>query len=120
MLTTDCEHWLLVAPQYDLANKIETLPEDIFSAMPDLKNIRLHSNRISEINENIFKPIFSRLTWFKINGNPIDCHCSIRWIVTVDKPNLDWRKFEGDCTEPRELAGRPLRDLKTSDFAHCG
>ncbi|GFR11091.1 hypothetical protein TNCT_23402 [Trichonephila clavata] len=105
-------------------NEIETLPSDIFSDMPDLENIYLRGNRLSQLDESIFRPLLPRLEAFKVSAyfvseNPLMCGCNMRWITEIERSQWTNLYYVGDCEEPNELKGKPLKDLDANDFAHC-
>lgn len=100
-------------------NEIESLPSDIFSDMPDLENIYLRGNRLSQLDEVIFKPLLPRLEAFKVSENPLICGCNMRWITEIQRSQWTNLYYVGDCEKPNELKDKPLKDLEAADFMHC-
>ncbi|GFY38031.1 uncharacterized protein TNIN_109871, partial [Trichonephila inaurata madagascariensis] len=99
--------------------KIETLPGDLFSNMPALKEIKLVGNLIEVLSKDTFASILPRLTTFKIHDNPIKCGCSIHWITSIDRSRWRGPWYTGECKSPQELEGKELKDLNNSYFQHC-
>ncbi|GFT07442.1 uncharacterized protein TNCV_3789221 [Trichonephila clavipes] len=51
--------------------------------------------------------------------NPIKCGCSIHWITSIDRSRWRGPWFSGECTAPKELKGKSLKELNNSHFEHC-
>ncbi|GFR27125.1 uncharacterized protein TNCT_541511 [Trichonephila clavata] len=100
-------------------NQIKYLPEDIFSGMDNLRHIWLSNNLIAGLNENTLKTPFQKLRSFLVDGNPIKCDCSLKWITRVDRENSFWNNFIGQCATPKSRQGKALNDLKETDFPNC-
>ncbi|XP_071441953.1 leucine-rich repeat-containing protein 26-like isoform X2 [Hetaerina americana] len=62
---------------------VDFIPNEAFSALPNLKKLNLSSNSLTEIDPRPFGPLCS-LTHLDVTGNPIQCGCSTarlsRWI----------------------------------------
>ncbi|GIY73024.1 LRRCT domain-containing protein [Caerostris darwini] len=95
-----------------VGNKIERIPEDIFVGMPQLKVFSVSNNKISKLTESMFSKLKHPLISFKIEDNPLNCDCDLRWIPTVIE------KFDvyGSCTKPDRLKGKRLGQLTSRDF----
>ncbi|GFT88200.1 hypothetical protein NPIL_637721 [Nephila pilipes] len=100
-------------------NELESLPEDIFTNMPDLEKIYLRGNQLAELNENIFRPLLPRLEAFKVSDNPLTCGCNMRWITAIERYQWTELYYVGDCKYPEELKNKALKDLNDADFAQC-
>ncbi|GFT42064.1 hypothetical protein NPIL_607261 [Nephila pilipes] len=94
-------------------NKIEFLPDDIFSDMPQLAHIVLSSNRISILKESILKG-FKHSDMLDIYDNPINCGCELQWIVQ----GINFR-ISGECQKPEFQKGKRIEDLRPNDFEFC-
>ncbi|KAG8188954.1 hypothetical protein JTE90_016621 [Oedothorax gibbosus] len=88
-------------------NELETLPKDIFKAMPKLEIVFLDNNRFTTVSEDIFKEQFQRLQLFSLIGNDIICDCRIRWTIDIRTPH----DYDGKCAEPQSLNERYLSSL---------
>ncbi|GFY17874.1 hypothetical protein TNCV_3383671 [Trichonephila clavipes] len=100
-------------------NELESLPEDIFTDMPDLEKIYLRGNQLAELNENIFKPLLPRLDAFKVADNPLSCGCNMRWITSLERHHWTELYYVGSCKYPEELKNKALKDLNEADFSQC-
>ncbi|GFY17878.1 hypothetical protein TNCV_3383711 [Trichonephila clavipes] len=87
--------------------------------MDNLRHIWLSNNHIAELNENTLKIILETLRSFLVDGNPIKCDCSLKWITGVDRENAFWNNFIGECATPKSRQGEALNDLKETDFPNC-
>ncbi|GFT88197.1 hypothetical protein NPIL_637701 [Nephila pilipes] len=100
-------------------NEIESLPNDIFFDMPYLENVYLRENRLTQLNENIFRPLLPSLRAFKISENPLICGCDLRWITEIEKGRWTNIYYVGLCEGPMEMKGKSLKNLAAADFANC-
>ncbi|GIY51579.1 LRRCT domain-containing protein [Caerostris extrusa] len=92
-------------------NQIAILPDDIIEYMPHLKAFEVSNNEISEIPQTMFSILKHPLISIKIEGNPLNCGCNLRWILSIEKLNV-----YGNCETPARLKGKPLQNLTTADF----
>ncbi|XP_054718554.1 carboxypeptidase N subunit 2-like [Uloborus diversus] len=95
------------------SNKIESIPDDLFSEMPALKTIILRGNQITTLSQEAFRPVWSNLKTFDFLETPLRCDCRISWILKEKKFPLNTR---GTCAEPDSLKGKKLVDLKTANL----
>ncbi|GBM36229.1 hypothetical protein AVEN_97590-1 [Araneus ventricosus] len=96
-------------------NKLTTLPDDIFEDMPNLKMIELNRNKLSTISEAVFEKIHQKLVYVRLEDNPLNCDCSLRWILTLTSQI----NVFGTCAVPESLNGKPLQKLEANDFGSC-
>jgi len=74
--------------------QIRSLHPNAFSGMQSVRKIDLRENYISKLSENIFKEILNDYDvnetmhskaedskFFLFDQNPIDCDCSLRWVI---------------------------------------
>uniref|UniRef100_A0A4Q8K6T3 U92-Liphistoxin-Lsp1b_1 n=1 Tax=Liphistius sp. SGP-2016 TaxID=1905180 RepID=A0A4Q8K6T3_9ARAC len=95
-------------------NQIETLPKDIFVNMPALGSVHLSGNKITTLDEDIFRPVWGKLAWLVFEDAPISCDCRLIWITQVIKgPSL-----VAECSRPKPLEKKKLWEL-TSDDLWC-
>ncbi|GFY73635.1 hypothetical protein TNIN_311851 [Trichonephila inaurata madagascariensis] len=87
--------------------------------MPDLKELQMVGNQLGELTKDSFASIVPKLTTFKMHDNPIKCGCSIHWITSIDRSKWRGPWFSGECTAPKELEGKSLKELNNSHFQHC-
>ncbi|GFR27122.1 LRRCT domain-containing protein [Trichonephila clavata] len=99
-------------------NRIEILPDNLFSDMPLLLRVGLKNNRITNISEKVFHGIYDHLLVLLLEGNPISCDCSFKWIVNGTEHNPEIY-ITGMCDSPKEIKGRELSDLVPYDFSCC-
>jgi hypothetical protein len=59
---------------------LESLPLDVFSKNPLLKEIKLDKNQIRVIPWKVFDPLGQGLLALTLNDNPLVCNCSSKWI----------------------------------------
>ncbi|XP_015914167.2 leucine-rich repeat and immunoglobulin-like domain-containing nogo receptor-interacting protein 3 [Parasteatoda tepidariorum] len=97
----------------DLSNNLlTTLPDNMFSNMPDLHEVHLNNNKFVTLREEVFSPIMQKLQSMMLAGNEIRCDCRLRWMVNHRIPLY----FKGECSEPQSLKGNDLRYLKHGDL----
>ncbi|KAJ8022480.1 Protein slit [Holothuria leucospilota] len=74
----------------------------------------LINNQLTNISEDFFFPV-SQNREFKMSGNPWNCDCNFRWILTSD-----FREMSSSspplCNDPLPLRTRNLFYLSASDF----
>ncbi|GBO42100.1 hypothetical protein AVEN_62722-1 [Araneus ventricosus] len=96
-------------------NKISTLPDDLFTNMPELKNIEFSYTNIVVLQESVFRNIMPQIGYLYLKGNEIDCNCQMKWLTTISKPQYT----QVECTKPKALEGLSIEDLTSKHFAHC-
>ncbi|XP_035208129.1 carboxypeptidase N subunit 2-like [Stegodyphus dumicola] len=94
-------------------NKIHTLPAGVFNGMPQLKWVSLSNNSISSLPQQVFSSLWKPSMYLDLRGNPIKCDCRLLWAVTSQNKPHD---IIGQCTHPKRLFGRDLKNLTVSDF----
>ncbi|GIY43010.1 hypothetical protein CDAR_177811 [Caerostris darwini] len=99
-------------------NRIQEIPDDMFSQMPYLLRVGLDDNNISILPESVFKHCYDKLISLLLSGNPIQCDCSLQWIVNR-KQNRHDKYLTGTCVSPKHNDGTELRDLVKQDFLFC-
>ncbi|GBO35281.1 hypothetical protein AVEN_61496-1, partial [Araneus ventricosus] len=94
-------------------NKITTIPEGLFTQMPNLQTLSLRQNQIASLPEKAFdnKESVSRITYLMLTDNPLKCDCLLVWLMD-HKPQV----LEGKCVSPKKLEGKELKNLQRSDF----
>ncbi|GIZ02523.1 uncharacterized protein CEXT_749331 [Caerostris extrusa] len=60
-------------------NKISELPEDIFSHLPQLKDVYLRGNQLKVFSSTIFGRILDGMTTINLADNPLVCDCKMKW-----------------------------------------
>lgn len=91
-------------------NKLESLPENIFSNMPALHTVILSRNSFTVLHEGPWRPMLHQLSSINLEGNHLVCNRTIAWLVHHDMKG----KVSGQCSEPRRLSNTPLSDLDES------
>lgn len=119
-------------------NSIARIPNDVFLHNPNLEHLDLGKNIISDwspskislkrlqrldLSLNRFRTfgsdaiqVFKRLRHLDISRNPFACTCTLRpflaWLgsTNVTLENLAYDELHS-CSEPHELAGRPIRRI---------
>ncbi|CAL1281577.1 unnamed protein product [Larinioides sclopetarius] len=92
--------------------KIASIPEDFFTDIPDLSVFVFEGNLLTTISEKVFT---NHNTFYSFHGNPINCNCSIKWIIGKILPMF----LQGECAEPESLKGTELKSLKEDNFKNC-
>ncbi|CAL1300689.1 unnamed protein product [Larinioides sclopetarius] len=92
-------------------NKLTSIPDDMFTEMPNLNTVGLRGNQIAYIPAIAFEGSFSKLTYLRLEGNPLYCDCRIMWLIR-NKP-LD---LIGTCDSPAFFKGKNLKDIQTGDM----
>ncbi|XP_076373445.1 uncharacterized protein LOC143258422 isoform X2 [Tachypleus tridentatus] len=92
-------------------NKLQMLPDDLFSNMPNLNAVSLNNNNIYVLHEQLFRNVAKHIT-FSVSDLPLYCNCSIRWIIN----RTVYQKVEGECFSPEHLKNKPLKKLKENDL----
>nr|XP_042901170.1 TLR4 interactor with leucine rich repeats-like [Parasteatoda tepidariorum] len=94
------------------SNLLETLPENMFKSMPNLRELYLGHNKLLTLNEETFSPVIKKLQLLVLTGNAFQCDCRMRWIVGY----FTHLHLEGECEQPPPMRGKTLRYLKDIDF----
>ncbi|GFQ80467.1 uncharacterized protein TNCT_129551 [Trichonephila clavata] len=95
-------------------NLIESLPDDIFSNMPELEVVLLEKNRIAHITRSMFGVISNRLDLLSLMGNPLICDCDLQWLENEPRQIV-----YGHCAQPEHMKGAYLTNLTAEDFNFC-
>ncbi|KAF8792076.1 Leucine-rich repeat transmembrane protein like [Argiope bruennichi] len=88
-------------------NKLESLPDDMFTNMPNLKDVEINNNRLMTLNQETFQWLFENLQSFMMTGNEIRCDCRLKWLVETRKPTY----FKGECSLPDYMKGVSLENV---------
>lgn len=88
-------------------NLLQSLPEDMFTNMPELTELYLDNNKFSTLDEDVFRWPLENLQVISMAGNEFHCDCRLKWMAKTDKPFI----FKGNCTLPEDLAGIDLKRL---------
>ncbi|XP_054724585.1 slit homolog 3 protein-like [Uloborus diversus] len=94
-----------------MENKLTTLPKGLFKEMPNLKNVDLRVNELTEVPEEAFDENASQLEHILLDVNPLNCDCALKWIVT-NGPEVR----SGTCESPVEMKEKRLSQLTADDF----
>ncbi|CAL1300685.1 unnamed protein product [Larinioides sclopetarius] len=94
-------------------NKISTIPEGLFSQMPNLQTLGLRKNLISTLPKKAFDSAdsVSRIEYLFLDDNPLKCDCLLVWLMEA-KPAV----LQGKCASPKRLQDKELKDLDSTDF----
>ncbi|XP_035223092.1 slit homolog 3 protein-like [Stegodyphus dumicola] len=95
-------------------NKLESLPENIFHRMPNLKRVNLELNEFSTFDESIWRPVWCHLEILNIDYNPMICDSKIRWLYHGAKSLAT--KLIGTCYKPFKLMDRDLHSLTVNEL----
>ncbi|GFQ71395.1 toll-7 [Trichonephila clavata] len=93
-------------------NKIEELPLDIFTNMPNLVSILLAENSIVTIDMKTFAPVWSQLYKIDLLDNPLRCDCRLKWLMDRKFPE----NTRAECREPLKLNGTRIIKLHPDDL----
>ncbi|GIY51572.1 LRRCT domain-containing protein [Caerostris extrusa] len=105
----------IIGTDFENGNRIQELPDDMFSQMPYLLRVGLDDNRISILSESVFNHCYDKLMALLLSGNPIQCDCSLQWIVDRNQNSHD-KYVTGACVSPKRNKGTDIRDLVKQDF----
>ncbi|XP_015929745.2 leucine-rich repeat-containing protein 15-like [Parasteatoda tepidariorum] len=87
-------------------NMLRTLPDDLFTDMPNLQTVGLRGNSISTLPPFMFVTRFPKLQYFILDGNPLYCDHKLKWLI-INKPVV----LKGSCFKPADLHGSQLAEL---------
>ncbi|GFY77706.1 LRRCT domain-containing protein [Trichonephila inaurata madagascariensis] len=87
--------------------------------MTQLLRVGLKNNKITNIPEKVFRGIYDNLLVLLLEGNPISCNCTFKWIVSGTEHINPDKYITGICDSPQEMKGRELIDLVPYDFSCC-
>lgn len=101
-------------------NKLDVLPEDMFTNMPALNLLDLSQNYLKTFPEKMYAPLWDQFGYFSNAGNPLTCDCNLRWLR---------RKMDGKetsfliqlqlfavCASPPPVAGLKLSSLSVDQL----
>ncbi|GFY46914.1 uncharacterized protein TNIN_200681 [Trichonephila inaurata madagascariensis] len=97
-----------------MRNQIETLPDDLFVDMPQLIMVNFRDNKIVYLKEAVFAGIYPKLVRLDVDGNPINCDCSLVWLTRLDSYSVN-----GVCEEPKNKKGTQIRNITKKDLSYC-
>lgn len=88
-------------------NAFTDIPDDLFTQMPELQDLSLRTNGITQMRERTYKPIWSYLEFLDIRGNPLQCDSHIEWMF--ESPTDI--SLSGQCEGPKGREGYDLFSL---------
>lgn len=98
-------------------NRLQYIDMTIIKYLTNLKKLFLNSNQLKTLTNNI---IFPNNFHFKLNSNPFECDCRIRWLRNALN-RLEYPIYHDDpqCEMPKALSGRKILSLRDEQFV-CG
>lgn len=101
-------------------NKLHSLPKDIFKGLSNLTSIEMKNNHLKTLSSEAFS-FNGGLKDVTLGGNPWDCSCSIRdivsWIRRKERVVSDRENVK--CYSPQYRVLRTLRSLHNEEFSMC-
>ncbi|KAM8961169.1 leucine-rich repeat-containing protein 70 [Pelodytes ibericus] len=98
-------------------NGIGTISDNTFEEMgASLKVLNLAFNNLTFLGPKVLQPLVS-LTHFQANFNPWDCGCAVLGIRNFLLSSSF--TFSIHCQNPSRLRGRPMRNIKLTEFEDC-
>ncbi|GFS83572.1 hypothetical protein NPIL_199481 [Nephila pilipes] len=88
-------------------NAFTDVPDDMFTEMPELQDLSLRTNGITQMREKTYRPIWSYIETLDIRGNPLECDSHIEWMF---KEPVEM-SLSGRCEGPRGREGYDLLSL---------
>ncbi|GIX93206.1 uncharacterized protein CEXT_133171, partial [Caerostris extrusa] len=88
-------------------NEISSIPSDLFSNMPSLKEVILAENKIQRVPESAWGDIWSQLTRVYLESNPLECDSHIEWMFKQARPYV----LKGRCVSPEERKDVDLKRI---------
>ncbi|GLG93137.1 Chaoptin [Gryllus bimaculatus] len=79
---------------------------------PPLRNFSLKHSGLQTLSKKLF-PVFSDIQHLKLQGNPWDCDCRLRWFKEM---NFSKEIEHVRCYFPQSLHNRTIASLERSDF----
>ena len=76
----------------------------------DVHHLDISQNSLKSIPEDLLP--WSKIKELNLSGNPWKCDCAMSWLVTSGA-QLDKYLV---CDSPEHVSGKPIKDLKLSDF----
>ncbi|XP_077399478.1 toll-like receptor 1 [Vanacampus margaritifer] len=97
------------------SNSIQALPEQLNA--PNLISLYVDQNAITTLSQQVLEG-FPKLQVLKAGNNPFICSCDLHWFLTDLNKSclLDW-PLDYLCSNPVKFAGLPLFEYKTSVIA---
>ncbi|GFY77364.1 hypothetical protein TNIN_5381 [Trichonephila inaurata madagascariensis] len=86
-------------------NAFTDIPDDLFTQMPELQDVSLRTNGITQMRERTYKPVWSHLEVLDIRGNPLQCDSHIEWMFDNLPEDLS---LSGRCEGPKGREGYDL------------
>ncbi|KAE8636224.1 hypothetical protein XENTR_v10002896 [Xenopus tropicalis] len=97
-------------------NSIAAIYDNTFEELVSLKVLNLAFNNLTFLQPKVLQPLIS-LTHFQATNNPWDCGCPLLEIRNFLLSSSF--SFSIHCQNPPQLQGRPLHNLKRSEFDNC-
>ncbi|OCU02477.1 leucine-rich repeat-containing protein 70 [Xenopus laevis] len=97
-------------------NSIATISDNTFEELVSLKVLNLAFNNLTFLQPKVLQPLIS-LTHFQATYNPWDCGCPLLEIRNFLVSSSF--SFSIHCQNPPQLQGRPLHNVKRSEFDSC-
>ncbi|KFM72077.1 Reticulon-4 receptor, partial [Stegodyphus mimosarum] len=88
-------------------NEISSLPEDMFSRMPALKEVILAENSIQRVPQTTWLPVWRQITRLYLEKNPLECDSHIDWMLKIPRPYV----LKGRCVAPEKRKDKDLKRL---------
>ncbi|XP_067138007.1 leucine-rich repeat-containing protein 15-like [Centruroides vittatus] len=95
-------------------NKLKTLPDDIFTEMPELLRVVLLNNKIQRLSEDTIYPLSRRQWLVNLIDNDLYCCSDMKWVVKKDFQ----KHIIGTCQHPHALMNKKIAELTEIDFSH--
>lgn len=93
---------------FDLTdNGITSLPDDLFSGMPSLKEVILAENGIARMPMTTWMPVWKQLTRLYLELNPLECDSHIEWMFKLPRPFV----LKGQCIAPKDRKNQDLKRI---------
>lgn len=107
-------------------NKLSSFDPDAFVVNePGSISLVFDYNNFTKISQDSFEKLFAAMTLgsanqygFDIVGNPLECGCDLAWIFRNDKYQQILQNSIGSRVT-KCANGRPITDLKKSEFINC-
>ncbi|XP_075548729.1 uncharacterized protein LOC142582676 [Dermacentor variabilis] len=96
----------------DLAdNRLTSLPEDLTTDMPALRELDVGYNEITTLHESTLAPLKRNRGFVRLIGNPLTCDCRLAFLLTYPK---EWNYYP--CAKPLSLVTRSIQSLTAAEL----
>ncbi|MBN3284122.1 LRTM2 protein, partial [Polyodon spathula] len=101
-------------------NGLSQVPLGLLNDLPGMEWLSLADNRLQALERAAFEPL-SSLQHLNLSGNPWECSCNLRDF----KHWIEWFLYRGgridgvECTLPKDLRGRDIRNVPMEMFNYC-